>query len=87
MRESWVRNGYDASWIREDPDDYDAEGKSLAEPDKLFSPQNGLLLDVAAKLDWDVFRVTVDPDVCITLHLDHYSAWFLLPSSLFSLRV
>ncbi|CEN61733.1 hypothetical protein ASPCAL08383 [Aspergillus calidoustus] len=62
MRESCVRNGYDASWIREDPDDYDAEGKSLAEPDKLFSPQNGLLLDVAAKLDWDVFRVTVDPE-------------------------
>ncbi|KAL2836770.1 hypothetical protein BJY01DRAFT_52251 [Aspergillus pseudoustus] len=61
MHESWVRNGYE-SWIREDPDDYEEEGNSLVAPDELFSPQNGLLLDVAAKHMWDLFRLTVDPD-------------------------
>ncbi|KAI9373616.1 hypothetical protein BJX61DRAFT_541575 [Aspergillus egyptiacus] len=62
MRESWVRHGYDSLWIREDPDDYDAEGNSMTWPDKLFSPQNGLLLDLGAKAEWDAFRLTVDPD-------------------------
>ncbi|KAL2783515.1 hypothetical protein BJX66DRAFT_344859 [Aspergillus keveii] len=62
MRESWVRHGYKSSWIREDPDDYDDEGNSLTWPDKLFSPQNGLLLDVAVRTGWDMFRLTVDPD-------------------------
>jgi hypothetical protein len=65
MRESWVRHGYAASWICEDPDDYDQEGNSMTWPDKLFSPQNGLLLDVAARTDWDMFRLTVDPDVSL----------------------
>ncbi|KAL3488941.1 hypothetical protein BJX62DRAFT_239526 [Aspergillus germanicus] len=63
MHESWVRHGYATSWIREDPDDYDDEGNSMTWPDKLFSPQNGLLLDVAARTDWDMFRLTVDPDM------------------------
>jgi hypothetical protein len=65
MHESWVRNGYGLSWIREDPGDYDQEGISMTWPDKLFSPQNGLLLDMAARTGWDMFRLTVDPDVSL----------------------
>ncbi|KAL3463492.1 hypothetical protein BJX64DRAFT_287241 [Aspergillus heterothallicus] len=62
MREGWVRNGLGDKWIRKDPDDYDDEGNSLSYPDGLFSPQNGLLLDIAAKFQWDLFHLTVDPD-------------------------
>ncbi|KAI9368052.1 hypothetical protein BJX61DRAFT_525690 [Aspergillus egyptiacus] len=69
MRASWIRNWYGEKWIREDPDvERDEHGNSLDEPDRLFSPQNGLLLKTRAKGPWAKFELTADPDACPSAH-------------------
>ena len=67
MREVWDRNGWDG-WIRDGDGqkhgDEGGDGSQLIGPNKLFSPQDGLLLGLNMEFMIVAFLVTVEPYVC-----------------------
>lgn len=73
LRESWVRNGWEA-WIQEPepeteakPETEEEKEQDMTGPYKMNSPQNGILLDIVPWHMWPKFMVTIDPDVPLPL--------------------
>lgn len=59
----WKDGNYDR-WITIDP----------PQGGKINSVQNGILLRSDVHLEWDTYRVSINPDVCFTIN--HYMLYF-----------